>query len=212
MGVNSDLRQGADLRPLVAFDFDGTLSFRDSFMAFLAWRAGPLGYALGLLRLAPDALAYLIRRDRGRLKARAVAVFLRGLTRSELERACDEFADSPLGRRLIRPDAEQCWHEWQARDTRMLVVTASPEEVVAPFARRLGADVLIGTRLAFDASRRVQGGFIGPNCRGAEKVARLRERYGPLVRLAAAYGDSSGDKEMLEIAEVRGYRVFKGRA
>ena len=41
------------VRPLVAFDFDGTLTCRDSFLAFLAWRAGAGRYAAGVLRSRP---------------------------------------------------------------------------------------------------------------------------------------------------------------
>ena len=211
MGSSGTRRQGPPARPLIAFDFDGTLSFRDSFTAFLAWRGGPLAYAAGLLRLAPASLAYLAHRDRGRLKAAAVRVFLSGLSREQLQAACDDFASSPLGRRLIRPDAEQRWREWQASGAELVIVTASPEEVVAPFARRLGADRLIGTRLLYDFAGRVAGAFEGDNCRGPEKVVRLEAIYGKDVRLAAAYGDSSGDRELLELAEEKGYRVFTGR-
>ena len=211
MGRSKRGRQGVDERPIVAFDFDGTLSFRDSFMAFLAWRAGPLGFAVGLLRLSPPALAYLAHRDRGRLKAAAVRVFLRGAAREELIQSCTAFANSPLGLRLIRPDAEQYWREWRERGARLVIVTASPEEIVAPFAQRLGADVVIATRLSFDPARRVAGGLEGLNCRGEEKVRRLRAGFGTGLELAAAYGDSSGDREMLAIAGIKGYRVFHGR-
>ena len=93
----------------------------------------------------------------------------------------------------------------------MAIVTASPEDVVAPFAGRLGADVLIGTRLKFDDQDRITGEFDGENCRGEEKVRRLRARFGPQLRLKAAYGDTSGDREMLALAEVQGYRVFAAR-
>ncbi len=92
-----------------------------------------------------------------------------------------------------------------------MIVTASPEEVVAPFARRLGADRLIGTRLRFDSEDRVTGAFDSENCRGPEKVARLKAIYGEGVRLAAAYGDTAGDREMIALAEEKGYRVFTGR-
>src|SRR4051812_8944781 len=71
MGSSMTRRQGGDERPTVAFDFDGTLTYRDSFMAFLAWRSGPLHYAAGLIGLAPAGLAYLGHRDRGRIKAAA---------------------------------------------------------------------------------------------------------------------------------------------
>jgi phosphatidylglycerophosphatase C len=212
MGSLDNGRQGPGPPPLVAFDFDGTLSYRDSFMAFLAWRSGPARYALGLLRLAPAALAYLADRDRGRLKAAAARIFLRNLTRSDLDSSCDAFASSPLGLRLIRPDAERCWRRWRDAGAELVIVTASPEEVVAPFARRLGADRLIGTRLKFDSDHRVDGAFEGENCRGPEKVGRLKAVYGDDVRLAAAYGDTSGDLELLALAEEKGYRVFTGRA
>jgi phosphatidylglycerophosphatase C len=64
----------------------------------------------------------------------------------------------------------------------------------------------------FDAGDRVTGAFAGPNCRGEEKVRRLRVAFGDGVRLAAAYGDTSGDAEMLAIADKPGFRVFTGRA
>jgi phosphatidylglycerophosphatase C len=93
----------------------------------------------------------------------------------------------------------------------VLIVTASPEIVVAPIARALGADQLIGTRLAFDEAGRVTGELDGLNCRGPEKVRRLREAYGEDVRLEAAYGDTDGDTEMLALAEEQGLRVFNGK-
>jgi phosphatidylglycerophosphatase C len=195
----------------VAFDFDGTLSFRDSFVAFLAWRSGPVRYALGLVALLPAMLAYSAHRDRGRLKAAAAQKFLAGMTRADLKAACDDFANSSLGQRLIRPDAEQCWRDWRARGAELVIVTASPEEIVAPFAKRLGADRLIGTRLSYDAADRLAGPLEGENCRGAEKVTRLKAIYGHDLRLAAAYGDTAGDRELLQLADEPGYRVFTQR-
>lgn len=197
-------------RPLVAFDFDGTLTTRDSFMAFLAWRAGRRRYALGLSRLGVASAAWLVHRDRGRLKAAAVNEFLKGLTRDELEQDARAFAEH-FNHSLLRPDALATWRRWRAKGARMLIITASPEILVAPFARGLGADFLLGTALAFDDQDRVTGALGGENCRGPQKVARLRELFGPDVRLAAAYGDTSGDAEMLSIADEKGYRVFKGR-
>ena len=82
---------------------------------------------------------------------------------------------------------------------------------LVPFARGLGADLLIGTRLRYSEDGRIQGGLDGNNCRAKEKVVRLREVFGPDVHLTAAYGDTSGDTEMLAIADEKGYRVFRGR-
>jgi phosphatidylglycerophosphatase C len=214
MGTDDSPRQspGASTgpRPIVAFDFDGTLTVRDSFMDFLRWRAGPLRFAFGMARLGPSALAYVGHRDRGRLKARAVREFLKGESGEALAAACETYA-AGAWLRMMRPDALATWQAWKDRGALMTIVTASPETLIEPFARRLGADVLLGTRLAFGSAGRVEGAFAGENCRALEKVVRLRERFGPEVRLAAAYGDTSGDADMLQIAEVKGYREFTGR-
>ena len=195
--------------PVVAFDFDGTLTVRDSFMAFLRWRVSPARYGLGLLRLAPAVIAFLVHRDRGKVKAAAVREYLKGLPREQLEAQAREFAETQV-RRLLRPDAVAAWKRWRTDHVRLVIVTASPEILVAPFARGLGADTLIGTELAFDAQDRVQGGFVTPNCRGPEKVTRLKAAFGADFELKAAYGDTSGDREMLAMAEIRGYRIFQG--
>lgn len=201
-------RQSEAVRqPIVAFDFDGTLTVSDSFTAFLRWRARPLRHTLGMIRLAPAAAAWLGHRDRGRIKAAAVREFLVGESREALEAQAETFMEA-IWPRFMRPDALACWEDWGRRGAWRVIVTASPETTVAPFARRLGAEALLGTRLAFDADHRVTGAFDGANCRGDEKVRRLREAYGEDVRLAAAYGDTSGDREMLQIAGTAGYRVF----
>jgi phosphatidylglycerophosphatase C len=196
---------------LIAFDFDGTLTVRDSFLAFLRWRSGPLGYGIGMVRLTPNLIRYLFHQDRERLKASAVGVFLKGVERSRLEEDARRFAEF-IGPRLFRSDAVATWRRWRSKGARPVIVTASPDIVVAPFARSLGADTLIGTKLEFDERDRVTGAFVTPNCRGPEKVRRLRELFGEDVHLAAAYGDTVGDREMLGLADERGYRVFSAKA
>lgn len=196
-------------RQIVAFDFDGTLTVRDSFTAFLKWRTTPSRFVSGMARLTPAALRYVLDRDRERLKAAAVAEFLTGAPRATLEQQAQSFADT-VWDRFMRPDALAVWRRWRDEGARLVIVTASPETTVAPFARRLGADDLIGTQLAFDAEDQVSGTFATPNCRAAEKVCRLRAAFGPDVTLAAAYGDTSGDTEMIALAAEKGFRVFRG--
>jgi phosphatidylglycerophosphatase C len=206
-GMTGDLHEGP---PLVAFDFDGTLTVRDSFTAFLKWRVSPTRHAIGMVRLFPAAMAYVFDRNRGKIKAAAVREFLRGVSQEQLEREARAFAQSEAPR-LFRPDALAVWRRWRAKGARLVIVTASPEVIVAPFARGLGADLLIGSRLALDLNDKVNGALLGPNCRGPEKVIRLRERFGDDMSLAAAYGDTSGDREMLAIAHEKGYRIFRGK-
>lgn len=204
---DADIPDGPE-RPIVAFDFDGTLTVRDSYTAFLKWRTPAAKWWLGLLRLTPAAVGYLFDRDRGRIKAAATKIYLGGVSRAQLETDARRFAE--LSRSLLRPDAVLAWKRWRKEQVRLIIVTASPDIVVAPFARGLGADDLLGTQLAFDDRDRVKGSFASPNCRADEKVARIRAAYGDL-RVRAAYGDTSGDTEMLAMAEEPYYRVFTGK-
>jgi phosphatidylglycerophosphatase C len=197
-------------RPIVAFDFDGTLTTHDSFTGFLAWKAKPYRYFVGLVRLIPHLLAYCVNRDRGRLKAAASARFLGGEPIEKIAADAEAFA-MEKAQAMLRPDAVQAWRNWRAQGVLLVIVTATPDVVVRPFARALGADMLIGTRLKVDEDGRVSGRFEGLNCRGPEKVKRLKQAFGEDVTLLAAYGDTAGDREMLRLAEIPGYKVFKGK-
>jgi phosphatidylglycerophosphatase C len=199
-----------DDRPIAAFDFDGTLTVRDSFMAFLVWRTPRARLAAAFLRLAPAAAAYLVHRDRGRLKAAGIRILIGRIPRTELQLQAEAFA-STIFDRLLRPDALAAWARHRAEGLKLVIVTASPEDMVAPFARRLGADALIGTRLAVDTKGRLTGALDGANCRGPEKLRRLHEAFGPRVNLAIAYGDTNGDREMLAAAASGHMKSFKGR-
>lgn len=211
MGISSPVRQSeGNARSVVAFDFDGTLTIRDSFTAFLRWRAGPAGWAMGLLKMAPAVVAYAKDRDRGRIKAASVREFLSGISREQLDADAEAFAEHVFDR-FMRPDALACWDDWGRKGAHRVIVTASPTQTVAPFARRLGAENIIGTALEFDATDRITGAFVGDNCRGQEKVRRLKDAYGDDVVVLAAYGDTSGDTEMLAMAQEPGFRVFRGR-
>ena len=58
---------------IVAFDFDGTLTVRDSFMAFLKWRVDGARFNAGMMRMIPAALGYIGHRNRGRSSLRRFA-------------------------------------------------------------------------------------------------------------------------------------------
>ena len=211
MGTPSSSRQGGPEKPqTVAFDFDGTLTITDSYTAFLLWRSDPLARLVRLASLTPNAIRYVADRDRGRMKAAAAKAFLGGEPVNELAREAERFAEERFDS-LLRPDALACWRRWSEAGARRVIVTASPELVVAPFARRLGADALIATLLETDEAGRITGGLATPNCRGPEKVVRLIAAFGPDIQLATAYGDTGGDAEMLAFAGEGHYRVFTGK-
>ena len=197
-------------RPVAAFDFDGTLTYKDSFTAFLYDSCGFFRVAVTFLT-SPDLwLHYLLTGDRGVLKARLIYKLLGPIARAKLDGRVAQFI-SGRGVALFRPDARAEWDRCKQAGYERVIVTASPESLVRPLGEMIGADRVIGTRLAFSADGRLTPKLDGVNCRGAEKVRRLREAYGDGLDLDLAFGDTSGDKAMLKAARKGHYRVFKGK-
>ena len=126
--------------------------------------------------------------------------------------AAESYADHVVATGL-RPDvrARVEWHRAEGHE--LVLVSASPELYVAPIGRRLGFDEVLATRLEVDADDRLTGRLVGANCRGPEKVARLQEWRGDNLVVAFAYGDSTGDREMLALAApgVKVARSWRGR-
>ncbi|UDF02489.1 HAD-IB family hydrolase [Asticcacaulis sp. AND118] len=193
-------------RPIHAFDFDGTLTYKDSFTAFLAWECGHLRLGAAFVRHPYMLMDYLRTRDRGALKSHLLFNLLGPVTRDHLQTRFGAFAEA-TGDRLFRPDAMQTWRE-VGQDALRVIVTASPEMLVGQFGEKLGAERTLGTRLGFDADDRLTPHLDGFNCRGEEKMRRLRQVYGDALDLEAAYGDTSGDLEMLKAARQGHYRRF----
>ena len=197
-------------RPVAAFDFDGTLTYKDSFTAFLYDSCGFFRVAVTFLT-SPDLwLPYLLTGDRGVLKARLIYKLLGPIARAKLDGRVAQFI-SGRGIALFRPDARAEWDRCRQAGYERVIVTASPEILVAPFGRGLGAEAVIGTRLSVSPEGFITGALNGPNCRGPEKVVRLEAAYGQGVRLEAAYGDSDGDTAMLAISDQPGMKVFGER-
>jgi phosphatidylglycerophosphatase C len=88
---------------------------------------------------------------------------------------------------------------------RVVIVSASYEDYLMPVASELGVEAVLSSRLAV-VNGRCTGQLEGANCRGAEKVRRLEawlHGHG-LAREDIelyAYGDSSGDRELLAWAD-----------
>lgn len=194
-------------RRLIAFDFDGTLTFKDSFVSFLFDSFGLSGVSQALAAHPGLLFDYARTRDRGALKSRLLFALAGPIDRESLIGRINGFA-ARTGMGLFRPDALAVWRETHGEK---VIVTASPEMLVAPFGAMIGADRVIGTRLGFDDDGRLLPDLDGRNCRGEEKMRRLRDAYGPGLDLLAAYGDTAGDREMIAAAQAGHYRVFRGR-
>jgi phosphoserine phosphatase len=81
--------------------------------------------------------------------------------------------------------------------TRDIIISASPEFLLLPAATKLGVLKLIATRM--DAR---SGIITGKNCRGEEKVARLRAAMGN-IQIGKVYTDHKSDKPLLDLAQRR---------
>ena len=203
-------------RPLAAFDLDGTLTRRDTLMPFLvrALGAGRAYRAVLASSLPLARAAALGGPHRDVAKAVVLRRVLVGLPLAALAEAAEAYADHVVAHGL-RPDirARVDWHRAEGHE--LVLVSASPELYVAPIGRRLGFDEVLATCLEVDAAGLLTGRLVGANCRGPEKVARLRAWRGDALVLAYAYGDSTGDREMLALAATavklpRGRRQLRG--
>lgn len=195
-----------DEKPLgvAAFDFDGTLIANDSFVPFLVRLRGArkLGWefsasCLSLLRAGGWKL------DRDVSKADLVARLLAGYPADRLAEEGEAFG-LQLARR-IRPHMSKRldWHRDQGH--RVLLVSASLQAYLEPLGRSLGLDAVLATRLEVGPDGRLTGRLEGVNCRGPEKEVRVREWLAGNANGAAvelwAYGDSTGDRELLAMAD-----------
>jgi phosphatidylglycerophosphatase C len=137
--------------------------------------------------------------DREEAKAAVLARLLTGRVVDEVTEVVERYAQRVISRRL-RPTvvARVEWH--RDRGHRLVVVSASPELYVRPMAELLAFDDVLATRLEV-ADGRLTGRLVGANVQGPEKVQRLRAWVAGRHAEVWAYGNSSGDREMLAFAD-----------
>lgn len=189
---------------VAAFDFDGTLTTRDTVVPFLRRFGGTGRVAGGLLRQAWPVGVGIVRRDRDRLREIATDLVFRGRPLGQVTELADRHGASIVASRL-RPDTvgRLGWHLDQGHQ--VVIVSASYEDYLRPVAAHLGAHAVLGTRLDA-ADGYCTGRLDGGNCRGPRKVDRLAawltERGATRDEITLwAYGDSSGDRELLAWAD-----------
>lgn len=191
------------------FDFDGTVTHCDSLMPFLRLAAGRARFWTGLLILAPIMLRYgLGKIDRARLKEAVLVHYIGGWRTERVMETVERFTKTILPA-LCRDEALARIRRHHDQGHRVILISASPEIYLTPWAASLPIETVLATRL--DTRDGIVSGRIdGQNCRGAEKVARLTDYLGPLDGYEFfAYGDSGGDREMMAIAAHGFYRPFR---
>lgn len=196
-------------RVVAAFDFDGTLSRRDTFVPFLRSACGDAALAGAIAsRLHVLLAAGVGRVSRGRAKETLLQPLLGGRRLADLEPVAEAFAARVLATAMWPPGLERLeWH--RRRGDEVVIVSASPELYLAPVGRELGARAVLATGLEVDGAGRITGRLAGPNVRGAEKVVRLDAWLGGDAAEVWAYGNSDGDRQLLARAD-RGFRRSGG--
>lgn len=192
---------------LVIFDFDGTITYKDTFLEFMKFYKGRKAFYSGFAKLSPIMGMFLFKLiPNYKAKEAAISHFFKGEDISEFNRKCQTFSENIIPN-LIIPKALDAILTHQKEGARLIVVSASAENWLAPWCEKINLE-LIATKLEVEEGK-ITGRLSGRNCYGEEKECRLKE----VVELSDydeiyVYGDSSGDKSILKLATHPHFKFF----
>ena len=193
---------------LALFDFDGTITTKDTLIAFIRFTVGECRFFTGILALSPMLFAYklnLISNDVA--KEKMLSFYFKGMKKEKFLSFARAYANKHLDN-IIRPQALACIQRHLKNGDTVVVVSASIECWLKPWCNRYGIH-LVSTKLA-SSNGVLNGKFLTKNCYGKEKVKRIKEQYClQEYNIIYAYGDSRGDKELLALADKSYYRPFR---
>ena len=181
------------------YDFDGTLYDGDSTADYVLFclRRHP-SLALALPRVIVAA-ARLVARRIGLTEFKS-ALFGAMARRVDLEAEAERFWNDARTQKKLG-----AWFKGTPRDLPIVIASASPEFELRHAAAILGVGTLIGTRC-----ERGTGRLIGRNCKGEEKIGRIREAVGDFTVRAMYTDDAKADAPLLAMARER-YLVKHGK-
>ena len=193
---------------LVLFDFDGTITRDDSLLEFVAYVVGFKKFFRGILVLSPILAAYKLGLASNNFTRRKLlGYFFAGMSADKFDKICKKYSTTHI-EDILKQSAMDKIASYKAAGDKIVIVTASLEDWLRPWCDAQGLE-LLGTKI------RRKGGIItgeieGLNCYGAQKVARVRAAYDvQAFDRIIAYGDSRGDREMLEFADEAHYKAFE---
>ena len=195
-------------RKIAFFDFDGTITKKDTLLEFIKFQKGRLAFYIGFILHAPWLIAYKLKLFPNDLaKQKILSYFFAGIPERVFQEKCDLFADRIIPG-LIRPGALEEIGRLRALDFEIVIISASAGNWIRNWTNSLSLQ-LIATRLEVKDGL-ITGRIEGRNCHGDQKVVRIRKQW----KLAEyeeifAYGDSSGDKPMLALATKSFYKPFR---
>lgn len=196
------------LGKVYAFDFDGTLTRRDTLIEFIRFAKGDKAFLLCFLRYSPLlVLMKLGLYPNWKAKQRVFSHCFRGMAVDTFNSLCSRFARDKA--RLMRPKGMKKLREVLAEGGKVVVVSASVNNWVEPFFAGIGGVYVVGTMVE-GREGVLTGRFLTKNCYGEEKVTRLLQLFPERTQYwLTAYGDSRGDFELLDFANESYYRPFK---
>ena len=209
-----NIKKETNKQVIAAFDFDGTITKRDTLLPFLFFAAGKLATWRKLIKLTPYFIGFSLRFiSRQEAKEKVLRSFFGGMPSSQLEELGEAFALSAAMKKLILPRAMKRieWHRRQ--NHRCVLVSASIDAYLTPWSQSVGMSDLICSQMKIDNYGIVTGGLEGLNCWGHEKERRLEPLITPRENyIVYAYGDSRGDKELLALADHPFFRQMPSEA
>lgn len=192
---------------LALFDFDGTITTKDTFIPFLTFAFG-WGKTLFLLAyLSPMAVCCLLGFcSRKKFKEAFFTRTIKGWSKSKFELVANSFYKQKVKKLLKKSALNQIKTHLDQGDD-LCLVSASPQDWLRPFTDEQKMN-LIATKLEIKDGF-YTGKISGKNCSKAEKVQRVEEIYNlKNYDEIYAYGNTGGDAEMLAIAHHPHYRDF----
>lgn len=194
-------------RNLYLFDFDGTLTKKDSLFDFLKF-SFPSTYSRVYLSYLPlFALCKIKILDKGDVKEKFISAFLKGKSYTEINHLAHNYFEANH-KDLIYSKADK-YIKSVSNYNDKFIVSASLDIWLQPFADYYEMG-LICTKAEFDEQGFFTGKFASENCNNEEKKIRIeKETDLSLYNEIIAFGDTEGDKFMLEIATESNYKLFE---
>jgi phosphatidylglycerophosphatase C len=203
------------VRDIYVFDFDGTITTRDTFALFLRYYSGTWKWALNILKLLPTFIGYKLGRiDRHGVKIAVINRFFAGQSATDIDSRAEQFAAEvipPLVRPKARERLEELLGSPECGPESLYICSASIGPYLRWWASSCGVHEqnVMCTELAINADT-IAEGLSGYNVWGSNKVRRIFDQFAPQsVKITEAYGDTRGDREMLHAAEASYFKPFR---
>ena len=193
------------MKKIYAFDFDGTITTKDTLIEFIRYAKGSMALGLGFMRYAHLLVLMIIGLyPNYKAKQKVFAHFFKDTTLDDFNALCKAFAASSS--HLLRPNAIEAINHAIKEGSKVLIVSASIDNWVQPFFPQVK---VVGTQIEV-IDGKLTGRFLSKNCYGQEKVNRILSLYPNRQDYhLTAYGDSRGDKEMLAFADESHFKPFR---